>query len=325
MNRRATIWALLALAAAMCALTAAAQHDGPARRIGVLAQDLQPGLLDTFRDELGKFWYVEGRNFTMEVRTAEGINERLTALTSDLLRLKVDIILAVNTPAAKAAKEATKSVPIVIVRVADPVKSGLVESLARPGGNVTGLSFMPDELGSKGIEILREVLPKISRMGHLYQGDNPGNRVVVDAVEARGVQLGLKIVRLPVIEPKDYKGAFETAARARIEGLFVMDDGAITQQRRQILDLSAKYSLPVVAVYKDFATAGAVIAYGPRLSVVYRRAAHYVDKILKGEAASGLPVEQPDKFDLFVNLKTAKALGLTIPASVLLRADEVIE
>jgi putative ABC transport system substrate-binding protein len=253
------------------------------------------------------------------------MSERLPALASDLLRLKVDVILAVNTPAAKAVKEATKSVPIVIVRVADPVKSGLVESLARPGGNVTGLSFMPDELGGKGIEILREVLPKISRMGHLYQGDNPGNRVVVDAVEARGAQLGLQIVRLPVVEPKDYVGAFETAARARVDGLFVMDDGAITKQRREILDLAAKYSLPVVAVYKDFATAGAVIAYGPRLSVGYRRAAHYVDKILKGEAASSLPVEQPDKFDLFVNLKTAKALGLTIPASVLLRADEVIE
>ena len=158
---------------------------------------LQPELLDTFRDELGSLGYVVGRNISIEVRNASGMSQRLPALTSDLLRLKVDVILAVNTPAAKAAKEATKSVPIVIVRVADPVKSGLVESLARPGGNVTGLSFMPDELGGKGIEIFREVLPKISRMGHLYQGDNPGNRVVVDAVEARGAQLGLQLCVFP--------------------------------------------------------------------------------------------------------------------------------
>jgi putative tryptophan/tyrosine transport system substrate-binding protein len=184
---------------------------------------------------------------------------------------------------------------------------------------------MPDELGAKGIELLREALPGISRMGALYQGDNPGNAVVANAVESRGTQLGLQVLRLPVVEPKDYAGAFETAARARIEALFVMDDGAITKQRAKILALAAKYSLPVVAVYKDFAMAGAVIAYGPRLSVVYRRAAYYVDKILKGQAASDLPVEQPDKFDLFVNLRAAKALGLTVPPSVLLRADEVIE
>jgi putative ABC transport system substrate-binding protein len=246
-------------------------------------------------------------------------------LADDLLRLKVDVILAVNTPAAKAAKTATKSVPIVIMRVADPVKSGLVASLARPGGNVTGLSFMPDELGAKGIEILREALPRISSMGTLYQSDNPGALVVVNAVESRGTQLGLRVVHLPVSDPKHYADIFETGARARIEALFVMDDGAITKQRKQILDLAAKHSLPVVAIYRDFAKAGAVIAYGPRLSVVYRRAADYVDKILKGAAASDLPVEQPDKFDLFVNLKTAKALGVTIPTSILLRADEVIE
>jgi ABC-type uncharacterized transport system substrate-binding protein len=187
-DRRETIRALLALAAATWSLTAAAQHEGPAHRIGVLAQDLQPELLDTFRDELGRLGYVVGRNVSIEVRNASGMSERLPALARDLLRLKVDVILAVNTPAARAAKEATKSVPIVIARVADPVKSGLVESLARPGGNVTGLSFMPDELGGKGIEILREVLPKISLMGHLYQGDNPGNRAVVDAVSKRGAR-----------------------------------------------------------------------------------------------------------------------------------------
>jgi putative ABC transport system substrate-binding protein len=324
MKRREFITLLLGTAVTR-PFSAAAQQVSPSHRVGVLAQDLQPGLLEDFRDELQSLGYVEGSSISIEVRNAAGISERLPALANDLLRLKVDVILAVNTPAAIAAKQATKSVPIVIMRVADPVKSGLVASLARPGGNVTGLSFMPDVLGAKGIELLREALPGILRMGALYQGDNPGALVVVNAVESMGTQLGLQVVRLPVVDPKDYAGAFETAGRDRIEALFVLDDGAITSQRGLILDLAAKHSLPVVGIYKDFAIAGAVIAYGPRLSVVYRRAADYVDKILKGAAASDLPIEQPDKFDLFVNLKTAKALGLTIPPSVMLRADQVIE
>jgi putative tryptophan/tyrosine transport system substrate-binding protein len=316
---------LLGGAVAAWPLAARAQRVSPVRLVGVLAQDLQPGLLDLFRDELRNLGYVEGSSINIEVRNAAGASEQLPALADDLLRLKVDVILAVNTPAAQAAQNATKSVPIVIMRVADPVKSGLVASLARPGGNVTGLSFMPDELGAKGIELFREALPGISRMGALYQGDNSGALVVVKAVESRGTQLGLQVIRLPVADPKHLPGAFETAARAQIAALFVMDDGAMTKQREQIIALAAKYSLPVVAIYGDFARTGAVIAYGPRLNVVYRRAAHYIDKILKGEAANNLPVEQPDKFDLFVNLKAAKALGLTIPLSVLLRADEVIE
>jgi putative ABC transport system substrate-binding protein len=162
-------------------------------------------------------------------------------------------------------------------------------------------------------------------MGALYQGNNSGALVVVNAVETRGTQLGVQVTLLPVAGPKDLPASFETAARAKIEALFVMDDGAMTEQREQIIALAAKYFLPVVAIYRDFAKAGAVIAYGPRLDVVYRRAAHYVDKILKGAEASDLPVEQPDKFDLFVNLKAAKALGITIPTTLLLRADEVIE
>jgi putative tryptophan/tyrosine transport system substrate-binding protein len=304
---------------------ATAEQGSPAHVVGVLAQDLQPGVMELFRDELHKLGYVEGRNMLIELRDAAGMNQRLPTLANELLRLKVDVILAVNTPAARAAIEAMKSVPIVFIRVSDPVKLGLVASLARPGGNVTGLSFMPDELGVKGLEMLREMLPDISRMGVIHQGDNTGAQAVANAVEFSGTKLGLQVLRLPVVAPRDYPGAFESAARARLQALFVMDDGAITKQRHQILDLAMKYRLPVVSVYKDFAIAGATIAYGPRLSIGYRRAAHYVDKLLKGQAASDLPVEQPDKFDLFVNVKAAKALGLTIPDSVLLRADEVIE
>lgn len=304
---------------------ARAQQGKSARRIGVLAQDLQPGLLETFRDELRQLGYVEGKGVSIELRNAAGHNERLPALVEELLRIDVDVIVAINTPAAQAAKHATRTVPIVMMRVADPVKSGLVAGFAHPGGNVTGLSFMPDALGPKGVELLREMLPKVSRMAALYQGDNAGAVVIVNEVERKGAQLGLKFVRLPVNAPSDYAGAFDAASRARSEALFVMDDGAITKHRRQILDLAAKHSLPVVSIYRDFAESGGLIAYGPSLNSVYRRAAAYVVMLLKGELASSLPVEQPTKFDLVVNLKSAKSLGITIPQAVLLRADEVIQ
>jgi len=304
---------------------ASAQRTGPVHRIGVLAQDLQPGLLETFRDQLHKLGYLEGRTISIELRNASGQSERLAALVDDLLRLKVDVIVAVNTPAAKAAKKATKTVPIVIMRVADPVKSGLVDTLARPGGNVTGLSFMPDALGPKGVELLHEILPKVTRMAALYEGNNAGAVIIVDEVQRIGEQMGLKFVRLPVHDENDYAGAFEIASRAKAEALFVMDDGAITKRRQKILELAAKHALPVVSIYRDFAVSGGLIAYGPNLNEVYRRAADYVDKLIKGESARFLPIEQPVAFDLVVNMKTAKALGLTITQSVLIRANEIIE
>jgi putative ABC transport system substrate-binding protein len=305
-------------------LAAAARQQGSPRRVGILAQDLQPGLLETFRDELRKLGFVEGSGIAIELRNAAGRNERLPALVAELLRLEVEVIVAINTPAAQAAKKATRTVPVVMMRVADPVKSGLVASLAHPGGNVTGLSFMPDALGPKGVELLREMLPNITRMAALYQGDNAGAVVIVDEVERKGTQLGLEFVRVPVTGPDDYAGAFDAASRARSEALFVMDDGAITKHRRRILDLAAKHLLPVVSIYRDFAAAGGLIAYGPSLDDVYRRGAAYVAMLLKGEPAAALPVEQPTTFDLVVNLKTAKALGITIPEAVLVRADEVI-
>jgi putative ABC transport system substrate-binding protein len=293
--------------------------------VGILSQDLQPGLLETFRDELRKLGYVEGQNINIELRDAAGRNERLPALAEELLRLKANVIVAVNTPAVQAAKKATKTVPVVMMRVADPVKSGLVVSLARPGGNVTGLSFMPDALGPKGVELLHEILPKATHMAALYQGNNPGAVIIIDEVERKGEQIGLKFVRLPVHDEGDLAHAFDIASRDKIEALFVMDDGAITKHRKQILELAAKHALPVVSIYRDFAVSGGLIAYGPDLNVVYRRAADYVDKLLKGEPAPSLPIEQPVNFDLAINLKTAKALGITIPQSVLIRAGELIE
>ncbi|HEY7231507.1 MAG TPA: ABC transporter substrate-binding protein [Pseudolabrys sp.] len=322
MKRREFI-AFVGIAAAW-PLAARAQQKKP-YRIGVLSQDLQPGLLETFRDEIKQRGHVEGTDVTIELRNAAGHNERLPALADELLKQKVDVIVAINTPAAQAAKKATKTVPVVMMRVADPVRSGLVASLSHPGGNVTGLSFMPEALGPKGVELLHEMLPKVTRMAALYQGNNPGAVIIIDDVQRKGAQLGLKFVRTPVKDAHDLAGAFETAAKSQAEALFVMDDGAMTEQRQKILELAAKQQLPVVSIYRDFAKAGALIAYGPNLDDVYRRAAVYVDKLIKGAPAASLPVEQPVNFFLSVNLKTAKTLGITIPPSILVRADEIIE
>jgi putative ABC transport system substrate-binding protein len=280
-----------------------------------------------FRDELQKLGYAEGTDIGVELRNAEGQGGRLAALADELSALKVEVIVAVNTPAAQAAKKVTQTIPIVIMRVADPVKSGLVASLARPGGNVTGLSFMPDALGPKGVELLHGILPRITRMAALYRGDNAGAVVIVDEVIRQAEQLGLIFTRVPVKSDsrEDYKAAFSIAHDARCEALFVMDDGAITADRQEIVDLATKQGLPIVSIYRDFAKAGGLIAYGPNLDIVYRRAAHFVDKLIKGGRAGDLPIEQPVIFDLAINLRTAKTLGIAIPQSVLVRADELIE
>jgi len=317
---------LLCAAGAGLGFRVYAKQPETLRTIGMLAQDLQPGLLDAFRDELQKIGYVEGTDIKIDVRDASGQNDRLPILAQELLSSKVEVIVAVNTPAAKAAKKITQTVPVIIMRVADPMKSGLVASLARPGGNVTGLSFMPDGLGPKGVELLHQILPNITRMAALYRGDNPGAVVIVDEVIRKAEPLGLKFVRAPVQSgAHDIAGAFDVVDRAKSEALFVMDDGAITANRQEILRLAAARRIPVVSIYRDFAKSGGLIAYGPKLDIVYRRAAHFVDKVLKGERAGDLPIEQPAIFDVVVNLRTARTLGIAIPETVLVGANEVIE
>ncbi|HEX2440957.1 MAG TPA: ABC transporter substrate-binding protein [Methylomirabilota bacterium] len=322
-SRRAVVGLTLALPVLVTGIRASAQTA--LRRIGILAQDLQPGLLETLRDELARLGHVEGRTLSIEVRNAAGRAERLPGLVAELLQLKVEVIVAVNTPAAQAARKATTMTPIVIMRVADPIGQGLVKSLTRPEGNVTGVSFMPDELGAKGVQILHEVMPNLTQIAALYQGDNPGARLVVTETERRARLLGLRFLHLPIRDPAELPGVFQTAVRAHVEGLFVMDDGAMTKLRRQITEQAARHNLPVVSIYRDLVEAGGLIAYGPSLTAVYRRGAGYVDRILRGARPTDLPVELPTQFDLAINLKTAKALGLTIPPSVLLRADHVIE
>ncbi len=303
-----------------------AQPPGQARRIGVLLYDgAPPGFLEAFRDELRALGHVEGKNLRTETRNAAGRNERLGALADELVRLEVDVILAMNTPAAQAAKKATATIPIVMARAGDPVASGLVSSLARPGGNVTGLSYNNADLGPKRIQLLREILPGLSRVAVLSNAGNSGHTPQIPVLERATTDLGLKLQSLPVRGPGDFPAAFQAAARARAEALLVLDDTTFTRHRGQILKLAAMHGMPVVSRYKDFAEAGGLIAYGPSLPAVYRRTAHYVDRILRGARPSDLPIEEPTEFELIVNLKTARALKLTIPPSVLLIASHVIE
>jgi putative ABC transport system substrate-binding protein len=316
---------LIGLAVVVAPLRAGAQARTAVPRVGVLAQDMQPGLLETFRDELRRLGYVEGKSVTIDVRNADGQSDRLPALVADLLRLKADLIVAVNTPAAKAAQSATTTVPIVIMRVADPVKAGLIRSLAHPGANVTGVSFMPDVLGAKAIEALRQTMPAVSRVAAFYKADNPGALLVVTETERRVAELGVQFERVPIRDAAAFPDAFSAASRAGAQAVFVMDDGAMTKLREPLLKHASRRSLPVVSIYKDVAEAGGLFAYGPNLDQVYRRGARYVGRILKGSKPSELPVEQADTFHFVINLKTARSLGLTVPPSLMLRADRVIE
>jgi putative ABC transport system substrate-binding protein len=322
--RLATIIAALVLF--FTPLASEAQQAARMPRIGVLMHHgTPPGFLEAVRAGLQDLGYLEGKNIALELRNAEGRNDRLAALADELVRHRVDLILALNTPAAMAAKKATTTIPIVIARVTDPVRSGLVSSLARPGGNVTGLSFNNSELAVKGLELLRQALPRIARVGVLSNAGNPAHPPQVAAMESAGDRIGLKLHSVLLRSLNDLPAAFQAVARVRADALFVLDDTALTRQRGEILKLATARSLPVVARYTDFADAGALIAYGPNLPAVYRRAAYYIDRLLRGASASDLPLEEPSVFDLVVNLRTAKALGLTISQSVLVRADQVIE
>ncbi|MGB6312674.1 MAG: ABC transporter substrate-binding protein, partial [Pseudolabrys sp.] len=308
-------------AAAAWPLIARAEQAVKLHRIGILSPELPPpGFLEAFRQGLRELGYVEGQNIAFEIRSAEGYGQRLAALANHLVELKVDVIVAVNTQSVQAAKKASTTIPIVMTRIADPVKSGLVRSLSKPGGNITGLSFMVDELSGKRLALLKEAFPSVSRVAVLWYEPNPGADIAVGAIKAASRELGLGLLLLPVHGSADLVGAFQAAARGRVEALIVIDDVVTTQHRVEILNLAATHSLAVVSQYRAFAEAGALLAYGPDTSTMYRRAAYYVDRILKGADAGDLPVEQATKFDLAINLKTAKALGVTIQPSLLARA-----
>jgi putative ABC transport system substrate-binding protein len=311
-------------------LAAEAQQAAKTTRLGYLAPNLvaDPHLREAFRQGLRDLGYVEGRNLVIEYRDAEGKPERLPALAAELVALQVDLIVAAYTPGAMAAKQATGTLPIVFAAVRDPVQSGLVTSLARPGGMITGTSGRAPELVGKCLEQLKQTIPGVRRVAVLWQPGAFGERTAKDMLKEADVAARALGVRPQFVEarsPADIDRAFSDMTRARADALTVLTGAMFITERRRLVDLAAKNRLPAVYAWREFVDAGGLMAYGPSLADLYRRAATYVDKILKGAKPAELPVEQPTRFQLVINLKTAKALGLTIPPSLLQRADEVIQ
>jgi putative ABC transport system substrate-binding protein len=297
-------------------------------RIGFLAVGSREGrafLVEGFLQGLREHGYVERKNIVIEYRFSEDKNERLPALAAELVNLKVELIVASGTPASFAAKEATSTIPIVMGGIAaDPVETGLVASLSRPGGNVTGMSMMTPQLSGKRLSLLKEVVPGLARVAVFWNPPNPAYGPILRELDAAAPTLGLKILRLEVRVPGDFEGAFQAATKQRPSALIMPGDPLFSNRPHMIADLALKHRLPAMQDIREFVEAGGLLSLGPNLVDSYRLAATHVDKILKGAKAADLPMEQPTKIDLFVNLKTARALGLTIPQSVLLQATQVI-
>ena len=281
--------------------------------------------LDAFRQGLREHGYIEGQNLTLEERWAEGRSERFPELVGELVRLKAQVILTVSLPAALAAKSATTTTPIVFI-AGDPLGSGLVASLARPGGNLTGLSIsLGEDFSGKWLELLKEALPKATRVAVLWNPTNPANAAYLTVLRGAAQKLGVKLQSAEVREPGGFDSAFSSMSAERAQALVVVVDPLTVRYRGRIAELAAKNRLPAMYGFREFADAGGLMAYGANVADLCRHAATYVDKILKGAKPADLPIEQPTTFELVINLKTAKALGLTIPQTLLQRADQVIE
>jgi putative tryptophan/tyrosine transport system substrate-binding protein len=327
MNRRAFIAGVVSVLGVP--LAGEAQQPGKVPRVGFLGprsrSDGTP-YLDAFLQGLRELGWVEGQNIAIEYRFAEGRLDRLAALAAELVRLKVDVILAASTPPAVAAKSATSTIPIVMATSADPVELGLVASLARPGGNVTGLSFsVALDVVGKELELLKETVPKVRRVAVLWNPANPGNTLAMKTLRNTARSLSVQLQLLEARSPNEFEAAFAAMAREGAGALLVVPDSIFGLHRARLQDLAAKSRLPAMYGLREHTEAGGLMSYAVDLRDSFRRSATYVDKILKGAKPADLPVEQPTKFELVINLKTAKALGLTIPQSVLLRADEVLQ
>jgi putative ABC transport system substrate-binding protein len=314
-------------------LAARAQQPTKTARIGFLitAPIESPefrATVDPFRRGLRDLGYVEGRNLVIEYRSADGKQERFPSLANDLVRLNVDLILAGSTPHARAAQQATRTIPIVVPVMGDPVADGLVASLARPGANLTGSTFLGPELVPKRLELLKQTLPKASRVAALWHPSAFGEqtmRNMLEETEAAARRLGVQLQLVRVGAPGELDRAFSTLTTGRADALVVFPSAMLFTERRRIVALTTKHRLPAMFNAREYAELGGLMAYGANVADLFRRAATSVDKILKGAKPADLPIEQPTKFELVINLKTAKALGLTIPPSLLQRADQVIE
>jgi putative ABC transport system substrate-binding protein len=307
--------------------SAEAQQAGKVTRIGFLSPFSPSDTAhwhEAFRQGLRDHGWIEGKNIRIEYRYAEGKNDRLPNLVADLVRLKVDIIVASISTDALAAKNATRTIPIVMASPGDPVASGFVESLSRPGGNITGLSQMAPELAGKRLELLKEIVSKLSRVAVLWNPQGLSSTLSWKELQLPARELGVQLHSLEVRSSNDIDKAFEDATRARAVAVAIMPDPAFAGNLKRIAELAAKSRLPSIFHLREYADSGGLMTYGPDRTDMFRRAATYVDKILKGTKPADLPVEQPTKFELVINLKTAKQIGLTIPPNVLARADKVI-
>ena len=309
-------------------LTSAADAQQPPspRRIGVLLVGLSPEGKEAqeFRQGLRDAGYAEGRDVVIEWRLANGDYDRVPELVADLVQSKVDVIVVDSTVAAQAAKRSTSTIPIVMALVVDPIGSGLVTSLAHPGGNVTGLSMMTTDLTAKRLQLLKEAIPRVARVAVLWNPDHPFHSKVLEDLKMIAPSLSMELSFVAVRTPEQFGPAFSDVSRAHAQALYVVEDPFFFAHRMTLFKLTSKARLPTMHELRRFPDEGALMSYGPNLSDLMRRSAGYVDKILKGAKPSDLPIEQPTKFELVVNLKTAKALGLTIPQSIIERADRVI-
>jgi putative ABC transport system substrate-binding protein len=316
----------IVIAFAMCGAVAQAQQAAKVPRIGYLSiassSDFRS---EAFRQGLRDLGYIEGQNIAVESRWADGRDDRVTDLAAELVRLKVDVIVSAGgTQTTAATKKATETIPIVFATVGDPVGAGLVASFARPGGNVTGLSNDAPELSGKRLELLKEAILRLSRLAVLTNPNNPSHVMYLKETEVAAQALGLQTQVLGIQRPDDFDNAFLSMRKLRTGALVVLADAMFTSQRRRLAELAINRKLPVMFSGSQYVEAGGLMSYGPNLAALHRRAASYVDKILKGTKPADLPVEGPTKFEFMINLKTAKQIGLTIPPNVLARADKVI-
>ena len=329
MNRRKLLVAV-GLGALAAALPSIAQQQGKIWRIGFLAPRSRPTSSDpdvysAFPQGMRELGYVEGKNFVVEWRFADGKFERLPGLAAELVKMKVDVIVAAGTVATEVAQRATTTIPIVIAASVDPVGSGFVKSLARPGGNITGLSLATSDFSPKHLELLMTVVPKLSRVAVLVSPDNSAHPGVLKSIQAAAQKLGVQVLPVSARTPEDIERGFAVMKREHAEAVIVAADAFFVLQRRQIVELALKHRLASMAPNREYAAAGGLMSYGQNVADFYRRAATFVDKILKGAKPGELPIEQPAIFELVINRKTAKTLGISLPQELLLRADRVIE
>jgi putative tryptophan/tyrosine transport system substrate-binding protein len=322
-------WASALVAVILLAVAVIVEAQQPARihRIGILivsSASVYSARVEALRRRLRELGYVEGKNIVIEYRYAEGKGERLPDLVAELVRLKVDVIVTSGS-ATLPAKKASATIPIVFASASDPVGTGLVSSLGQPGGNITGLSNMAPDLDGKRLELLKEAVPKVARVAFLWGGSGSRGNLPLTEMEAAAKALGLKLLSLEVRSLDDFEGAFARAKKERAQALITTTGGRINTQQRRVLDFAAKNRLPAIYHYSEFVEAGGLMSYGPDNTDLWRRAADFVDKILKGAKPADLPVQQATKFEFLVNMNAAKQIGVTIPQKVLARADKIIK